>query len=69
MTGNQLAMKLKSIKGKVYIQANTPHDAFYIPVEKAALIKWLSGCGDSETGMRIDQQYDCSYFEVDQNLL
>jgi hypothetical protein len=69
MTGNQLAMKLKSIKGKVYASVNTPHDAFYVPVEKAALIKWLSGCGDSETGMRIDQQYDCAYFEFDYHLL
>ncbi len=68
MTGNQLATKLKRIKGKVYIQANTPDDIFYVPVEKAALIEWLSGCGDSETGMRINQQDDCSYFEVDQHL-
>lgn len=65
MTGNQLAKQLKTVKGKLYAYVSFAHDGAYFPIEKSALTDWLKGCGDSETGMRIDQQYDCAYFETE----
>ena len=52
MTGNQLAAKLKTIKGKLWAYVATAEDGIYLPVEKRVLAIWLEGCGDSETGMK-----------------
>jgi hypothetical protein len=65
MTGNQLAKQLKTVKGKVYAYVSTADDGMYIPVEKTSLSDWLTGCADSETGMRISINLGIAYFEKD----
>ena len=64
MTGNELARQLKTVKGKLYAYVSFVDDGAYLPVEKAALLHWLNGAGDSETGMKIDQHPDCAYLEA-----
>ena len=63
MSGNQLTKQLKTVKGKVYAFVSTTDDGMYLPVEKTALSDWLTGCGDSETGMRISMNLGVAYFE------
>lgn len=68
MTGNELVKELRGIKGKVYANIMTRDDGFYAPIEKAALMDWLQGCGDSETGMRMKKLWGAWYFETDFDL-
>jgi hypothetical protein len=63
MTGNELAARLKTIKGKLWAYVPTAEDGVYLPVEKQALAIWLEGCGDSETGMEFRTDGGSTFFE------
>ena len=65
MTGNEIAKKIKSGKGKLYTMIMVGENGFYLPIEKAELIKLMERQGDSETGAKITQAYDRTYFEAE----
>lgn len=68
MTGKELAKQLRATKGKVCAFIPTRDDGFYAPVEKAALIEWLEGCGDTETGMYLKQFESEWFFDRDHSI-
>jgi hypothetical protein len=68
MTGNEIAKKIKSGKGKLYTMIAVGENGFYLPIEKAELIKLMERHGDTETGMQITQAYDRTYFEEQRDI-
>ena len=66
MTGTELVKSLRAAKNcKVYAFVATAHDGTYLPIEKAQLIAWCMGCGESETGMKLNFLDGAIYFDIE----
>lgn len=56
MTGYELAKAVRNCKGKLSVPVLLGADVSYIYVQKADLIRTLTGIGNTESGMRLERE-------------
>ena len=67
MTGKQMAKKLRSIKGRVFVDVHNAHDVFMVQCVKSDLIMLMENMENSECGFVVENRNGEFYFGKDYN--